>query len=64
MDGAALLSTCIRIVSAVGGAAKNGDTNRSVGYQWSPEGVEGLMIRSKVLLDARAAGIRFLIYSG
>ena len=48
-----------RVVSIAGGAGKGGDTNRSLGYRWSREGMETLFIRSKVLLDARAAGIDY-----
>jgi citrate lyase subunit beta/citryl-CoA lyase len=33
-----------------------GDVERAVGYRWSPEGTETLALRSRVLLDARAAG--------
>ncbi|MGW0336931.1 HpcH/HpaI aldolase/citrate lyase family protein [Streptomyces sp. NPDC003011] len=36
--------------------APGGDVERAVGYRWSPEGTETLALRSRVLLDARAAG--------
>lgn len=48
-----------RVASIAGGAGKGGDTNRSLGYLWTREGMETFYIRSKVLLDARAAGIRY-----
>ena len=48
-----------RVASIAGGAGKGGDTNRSLGYRWTREGMETLFIRSKVLLDARAAGIEY-----
>ncbi|MEU7747829.1 CoA ester lyase [Nonomuraea sp. NPDC049158] len=35
---------------------KGGDVERAVGYRWSPEGTETLALRSRVLLDVRAAG--------
>jgi citrate lyase subunit beta/citryl-CoA lyase len=38
-------------------AGKGGDTARSLGYIWSKEATETLYIRSKVLLEARAAGL-------
>ncbi len=38
------------------GHMKSGDAARALGYVWSKEGKETLYIRSKVLLDARAAG--------
>jgi citrate lyase subunit beta / citryl-CoA lyase len=46
-----------RVASIAGGAGKGGDTSRSLGYRWTREGTETLYIRSKILLDARAAGI-------
>jgi citrate lyase subunit beta / citryl-CoA lyase len=48
-----------RVASIAGGAGKGGDTNRSLGYRWTQDGTETLFIRSKVLLDARAAGIQY-----
>jgi citrate lyase subunit beta/citryl-CoA lyase len=47
-----------RVASIAGSAGKGGDTNRSLGFRWTREGTETLFIRSKVLLDARAAGIQ------
>ena len=35
------------------------DSARAIGYQWSKEGTETLFLRSKVVLDARAAGIQY-----
>ncbi|MDQ1070791.1 HpcH/HpaI aldolase/citrate lyase family protein [Streptomyces canus] len=37
--------------------APGGDVERAVGYRWSPEGTETVALRSRVLLDARAAGV-------
>ncbi|MHA6803741.1 HpcH/HpaI aldolase/citrate lyase family protein [Salinifilum ghardaiensis] len=37
--------------------ADSGDVARAVGYRWSPRGTETLALRSRVLLDARAAGV-------
>ncbi len=36
--------------------ASGGDVERAVGYRWSDRGTETLALRSRVLLDARAAG--------
>ena len=45
-------------VAYMGGlGVKGGDVERSIGYRWSPEGMETLVIRSNVLLDSRAASI-------
>jgi len=40
-----------------GGTSDQGDVARGIGYRWTPDGLETLYVRSKVLLDARAAGI-------
>ncbi len=36
---------------------RGGDVERAVGYRWSPSGAETLALRSRVLLDVRAAGV-------
>jgi citrate lyase subunit beta / citryl-CoA lyase len=47
-------------VSYLGGAVSRfGDIHQALGYRWTPEGQETLFLRSKVLVDARAAGIRY-----
>ena len=43
---------------------KGGDTARSIGFQWTPEGTETLFLRSKVLVDVRAAGIPYPMSGG
>lgn len=49
-------------VTYLGGAVSRfGDIHQAIGYRWSPEGLESLFLRSKVLIDARAAGIRYPI---
>ena len=47
-----------------GSGGKGGDTARSVGYRWTLEGAETLYLRSKVLIDSRAAGIQWPISGG
>ena len=47
-----------------GSGGKGGDTARSIGFQWTPEGMETLFIKSKVLVDSRSAGIEFPISGG
>ncbi|MFF9120537.1 HpcH/HpaI aldolase/citrate lyase family protein [Streptomyces massasporeus] len=37
--------------------APGGDVERAVGYRWSPGGTETVALRSRVLLEARAAGV-------
>lgn len=46
-----------RVSTLSAAAGKGGDTARSLGYIWSKNATETLYIRSKVLLEARAAGV-------
>ena len=49
-------------VAYMGGAVSRfGDIHQAVGFRWTAEGEETLFLRSKVLVDARAAGIRYPI---
>ena len=49
-------------VGYLGGAVSRfGDIHQAVGFQWTAEGRETHFLRSKVLIDARAAGIRYPI---
>jgi citrate lyase subunit beta/citryl-CoA lyase len=45
-----------RVAHAGALTAPGGDVERAVGYRWSPQGTETLALRSRVLLDVRAAG--------
>jgi citrate lyase subunit beta/citryl-CoA lyase len=44
-----------------GAVSRFGDIHQALGYRWSAAGEETLFLRSKVLVDARAAGIRYPI---
>ena len=44
-------------------AGPGGDAQRAIGYRWSKSGMETLFLRSKIILDARAAGVTPLINS-
>jgi len=49
-------------VRYLGGAVSRfGDIHQALGYRWTAEGRETLFLRSKVLVDAKAAGIRYPI---
>ena len=49
-------------VAYMGGAVSRfGDIHQAVGFTWTPGGRETHFLRSKVLIDARAAGIRYPI---
>jgi citrate lyase subunit beta/citryl-CoA lyase len=44
-----------------GAVSRFGDICADIGFRWTPKGTETLYIREKVLIDARAAGIRYPI---
>lgn len=49
-------------VAYMGGAiSRFGDIHQAIGFRWTAGGEETLFLRSKVLIDARAAGIRYPI---
>jgi citrate lyase subunit beta/citryl-CoA lyase len=49
-------------VAYMGGAiSRFGDIAADIGFRWTRRGTESLFIREKVLIDARAAGIRYPI---
>jgi citrate lyase subunit beta/citryl-CoA lyase len=52
-----VLTASKRVVSVCFGSAAEGDLVADLGCSWSPEGTELLYARSKVLLEARSAGI-------
>jgi citrate lyase subunit beta / citryl-CoA lyase len=54
------VSTCSRRVEYIGCCvSRNGDPAISVGFEWTPDMSETVYIRQKVLLEARAAGIKW-----
>jgi citrate lyase subunit beta/citryl-CoA lyase len=52
-----IVTAAPRVGSCLVGVAENGDLQRDVGYAYSAGGLETVYIRSKVLLEARHAGI-------
>lgn len=56
-----VLAASPRVRSFFGGSARDGDINRELGYRWTREGRETLFLRSKLILDARAAGVQYPI---
>lgn len=54
-----IVTACRRVTRVTLAAGPGGDAARAIGYQWSKEGVETLYLRSKTVLDCRAAGIQF-----
>ncbi|HEX2174124.1 MAG TPA: CoA ester lyase [Dehalococcoidia bacterium] len=54
-----IASASPRVAYLGAGTAKGADVARALGYEWTPEGLETLFVRSKVLLDARAANVPY-----
>ncbi len=54
-----IASSCPRVRGVGLAAGPGGDAARAIGYLWSKEGMETLFLRSKAVLDARAAGIQY-----
>jgi citrate lyase subunit beta/citryl-CoA lyase len=50
-------SASARVGAMIGPTAEHADIARAVGYEWTPEGLETLYLRSRVLLACREAGI-------
>ncbi len=48
-----------RVAHMGASAAPGGDAAQAIGFTWTAEGAESLYLRSKILLDARAAGIAY-----
>lgn len=49
-----------RVGALIGPTAEHADIAREVGFEWTPEGLETLYLRSRVLLACREAGIHAL----
>jgi citrate lyase subunit beta/citryl-CoA lyase len=50
-----------RVGGVMAAAAKDADVSREVGFSWTAAGTETLYLRSKVVLAARAAGLRSIV---
>jgi citrate lyase subunit beta/citryl-CoA lyase len=48
-----------RVATLFAGTARDADVSRSIGFQFSPAGLETLYLRSRAVLAARAAGLEF-----
>jgi len=46
-----------RVAYAGGLTARGGDVQRALGFRWTPQGMETLHLRSRILLDVRAADV-------
>lgn len=54
-----IATSCPRVKRVTLAAGPGGDAARAIGYIWSKEGMETLFLRSKAVLDCRAAGIQY-----
>lgn len=54
-----IVTSCPRVNGLSLACGPGGDASRSMGYIWSKEGTETLYLRSKAVLEARAAGIQY-----
>ena len=57
----AIAAASPRMVSLIGATARDADTARSLGFQFTEEGLETLYLRSRILLACRAAGHPFAV---
>ena len=57
-------SAASRVDTVSFASAEDGDLQRDLKCAWSIEGTELLYARSKVLLDARAAGLKYVLDGG
>jgi citrate lyase subunit beta/citryl-CoA lyase len=57
----AIAAASPRMVSMIGATARDADTARSLGFQFTEEGLETLYLRSRILLACRAAELAFAI---
>ncbi len=54
-----LIAASPRVATLFAGIAKDADVSRSIGFQMTPQGLETLYLRSRVVLATRAAGLQF-----
>lgn len=54
-----ILAASPRVATLFAGTAKDADVSRSIGFQFTPAGLETLYLRSRALLATRAAGRQF-----
>jgi len=54
-----IATACPRVKRVSIAAGPGGDAARAIGYQWTKEGTETLFLRSRTILESRAAGIQY-----
>lgn len=56
-----MIAASPRVATLFAGTAKDADVSRSLGFQFTPEGLETVYLRSRAVLATRAAGLQFPI---
>jgi citrate lyase subunit beta/citryl-CoA lyase len=56
-----ILAASPRVATLFAGTAKDADVSRAIGFQFTPEGLETLYLRSRAVLAVRASGRQFPI---
>jgi citrate lyase subunit beta / citryl-CoA lyase len=54
-----IATSCPRVTRVGVAAGPGGDAARAIGYTWTSEGMETLFLRSRAVLECRAAGIQY-----
>jgi citrate lyase subunit beta/citryl-CoA lyase len=54
-----MIAASPRVATLFAGTAKDADVSRSIGFQFTPQGLETLYLRSRAVLATRAAGLHF-----
>lgn len=62
VDSLAIVRAAPRIIGIFGGGgAKDGDPHHFIGFEWTPEGLESLYLRSQIVLHGRAARLPHIV---
>jgi citrate lyase subunit beta/citryl-CoA lyase len=54
-----MIAACPRVATLFAGTARDADVSRSIGFEFTPQGLETLYLRSRAVLAVRAAGLEF-----
>ena len=54
-----MIAASPRVATLFAGTAKDADVSRSIGFEFTPGGLETIYLRSRVVLATRAAGLEF-----
>lgn len=54
-----MIAASPRVATLFAGTARDADVSRNIGFEFTPEGLETLYLRSRAVLAVRAAGLQF-----